>query len=177
MTPNDKKPESVCIYKTKPLKYIITNNIISRTNIIQEKIDSHTLTIANMNEVNEIDEIITKGMLLAEKSICFHRNNHPWSPTLVKAILDVQLWKTTISIVLNKQSRKKSIDNIINRMTHYNHSPKNIHCTNIKLLSKYLRESKKHLKGIKHEATNHREVHLTQLADEEFIFGNIKHAR
>ena len=66
MTPNDKKPESVCIYKTKPLKYIITNNIISRTNIIQEKIDSHTLTIANMNEVNEIDEIITKGMLLAE---------------------------------------------------------------------------------------------------------------
>ena len=60
-----------------------------------------------MNEVNEIDEIITKGMLLAEKSIRFHRSNHPWSPTLTKAILDVQFWKTKISIVLNKKLRKK----------------------------------------------------------------------
>ena len=62
-------------------------------------------------------------------------------------------------------------------MTHYNYSPANIHCTHIKLISKYLRESKKHLKGIKREATNHREVHLTQLTDEEVIFGNIRHAR
>ena len=85
-----------------------------------------------MTEVNATDEIITKGMLLAEKSIHFHRSNHPWSPTLAKVIIDVQLWKTTLSIVLNKQSRKKAINNIINRMTHYNHSPENIHCTNIK---------------------------------------------
>ena len=62
-------------------------------------------------------------------------------------------------------------------MTHYNHSPDNIHCTNIKLIPKYLRESKNHLKGIKREATNYREVHITQLADEEFILGKIKQAR
>ena len=62
-------------------------------------------------------------------------------------------------------------------MAHYNHFAANIICTNIKLISKYLRESKKYLKDIKREATNHREVHLTQLADEEFILGNIKHAR
>ena len=62
-------------------------------------------------------------------------------------------------------------------MAHYNHFPANIICTNIKLISKYLRESKTNLKDIKREATNHREVHLTQLADEEFILGNIKHAR
>ena len=116
-------------------------------------------------------------MLLAEKSILFHRGNHPLSPTLAKAILDVQLWKTTISIVLNKQLRKKAIDNIINRMIHYNHSPDNIHCANIKLIPKYLRESKNHLTGIKREATNYREVHLTQLVDKEFILGKIKHAR
>ena len=30
-----------------------------------------------MTEVNEIEDIITKGMLLAEKSIRFHRSNHP----------------------------------------------------------------------------------------------------
>ena len=28
-----------------------------------------------MTEVNEIEDIITKGMLLAEKSIRFHRSN------------------------------------------------------------------------------------------------------
>ena len=58
-----------------------------------------------MPEVNEIDEIITKGMLLAEKFIRFHRSNHPWSPTPANAILDVQLWKITLSVILNKQSR------------------------------------------------------------------------
>ena len=34
---------------------------------IQEKIESNTLTITNTIEVNTIDEIITKEMLLAEK--------------------------------------------------------------------------------------------------------------
>ena len=29
-----------------------------------------------MTDVNAINEFITKGILLAEKSICFHRRNH-----------------------------------------------------------------------------------------------------
>ena len=44
-----------------------------------------------MTEVNEIDEIVTKGMLLAKKSILFHRSNHSWPPTLAKAALDIKL--------------------------------------------------------------------------------------
>lgn len=62
-------------------------------------------------------------------------------------------------------------------MTHFNHSPTHIHCNTIKQTSKYLRESKRHLKDIKCEATKHREVHLNQLADEEYILRIIKHAR
>ena len=73
------------------------------------KIESNTLTTANMTEVNEIDKIITKGMLLAEKSIYFYRSNHPWSPILAKAFLDVQLWKITLSIILNKSQDKKQL--------------------------------------------------------------------
>ena len=130
-----------------------------------------------MTEVDEIDEIITTGMLQAEKLIRFHRGNHTWSPILVNAILDVQLWKITLSITLNKQPRQKAIDNIITCMTHYNHTPENMHCKNIKLISKYLRYSTKQLKDIKRDAANHRETHLTQLTDEESILGNIKHAR
>ena len=62
-------------------------------------------------------------------------------------------------------------------MTHFNYSPTNIHYNNIKQISKYFRESKAYLKDIKREATNHREVHLNQLTDEDYILGNIKHTR
>ena len=64
-----KRADSVRIYKTRLLCYIISNNIILRTNKIQTKIDSNTLIISNMTEVNEIAEIITKGILLAENPI------------------------------------------------------------------------------------------------------------
>ena len=104
-----KKSESVRIHKTILLRYIISNNIILRTNKIQSKIESNTLTTANMTEVNKIYKIITKGMLLAEKSIYFYRSNHPWSPILAKAFLDVQLWKITLSIILNKSQDKKQL--------------------------------------------------------------------
>ena len=96
-----------------------------------------------MTEVHAIDEIITKGILLAEKSIRFHRSNRPLSPTLATSALDEQFWKLKFSVIINKQSRQKDIDNIINRMIHFNHSPTNIQCSNIKQISKYLRESKK----------------------------------
>ena len=62
-------------------------------------------------------------------------------------------------------------------MTHFNYSPTNIYCNNIKQISKYFRESKTYLKDTKREATNHREVHLNQLTDEEYVLGNIKHTR
>ena len=130
-----------------------------------------------MTEVNAIDEVITEGMFLAEQSIRFHRSNHPWSPTLAKAILDVQFWKIKLSIISNKQSRQTIFDNIINRITHFNHYQTSIHCNNIKQISKYLRESKLHLIDIQSEAINHREVHLNQLVDEEYILGNIKYVR
>ena len=48
-------------------KYITTENIITRTNKIKEKIEYNTLTITNMTEVSAIDEIITKGKLLTKK--------------------------------------------------------------------------------------------------------------
>ena len=67
-----------------------------------------------MTEVNSIDKPITKGMILAEKLIRFHRIKHPWSPPLTKALLDVQFWKITLYFTQKKQSLQKTIDNIIN---------------------------------------------------------------
>ena len=57
------------MYKTKLLKYIVTQNIIQRTNKIQEKIESHTLTPVDITEVNTIDEFTTKGIISAEKNL------------------------------------------------------------------------------------------------------------
>ena len=62
-------------------------------------------------------------------------------------------------------------------MTHFNHSPTTINCTDIRHISKHLHDSKKHLKDIKGDASNHREEHPKQLANEGFIFENIKHEK
>ena len=67
-----------------------------------------------MTEVNDIDDILTKGMLLAERSIRFHRGNHPWLPPLARALLDIQFWKITFSSIRNKKTRQRAIDSIIN---------------------------------------------------------------
>ena len=61
-------------------------------------------------------------------------------------------------------------------MTHFNHSPINIHYNNIKK-SQYILGRQNNLKDIKSKATNHRETRLNQLADEEHILGNIKYVR
>ena len=83
---------------------------------------------------------MTKEIVLAEKSIHFHLSHHSWSKSLAKTILDVQFWKLKLSIIRNKQSRQKCIDNIINRMNYFDHSSTSINCNNIKRISKYFRE-------------------------------------
>ena len=60
-------------------------------------------------------------------------------------------------------------------MTRFNHYPTDIHCNNIKQISKYIRKSNNHLKDIKIEATNDRGIPLNQLSDEKYILEDIKH--
>ena len=70
-----------------------------------------------MIDENDIDTIITKGMLETEQVISLHRVNHPWPLDIDKAILNVQYWKVTQSQLLNKQQRRIALNNIISRMT------------------------------------------------------------
>ena len=92
-----------------------------------------------MIEVNDIVTIATKGMLEAEQAISLYRINHPWLPTLVKAILDVPYWKVSQSQLLNKQPRKIDPDNVISRMITYTHLLETANCIDVDIVSKISR--------------------------------------
>ena len=62
-------PDSSLIYKTNLSKYILKHNIINQVNTIQDKIDSKTFYLSDQPCLNEIDQLITKGMLLSEYKI------------------------------------------------------------------------------------------------------------
>ena len=54
---------------------------------------NNSLTIGDMKAINELDDIITSGMLMSERKIKKKLDQHPWSRTLTNAILEVILWK------------------------------------------------------------------------------------
>ena len=84
-------PDSSLIYKTNLIKYTITHNIINQLNNIQNKIDSKTLTSSDQPYLNQVDQLITEGMLFSEYKIKFSKFTHPWSPILAVAILSVSI--------------------------------------------------------------------------------------
>ena len=55
-----------------------------------------------MNEINDLDTLITKGMIASEIKIRKRQNQYPWSPTLEQAILAVNLWKLMTSEMKNE---------------------------------------------------------------------------
>ena len=57
-----------------------------------------------MIEIRNIDNIITKGVLIAEYAIdiYIYIYTHSWIPTLVLAILELQLYKLILSELLSK---------------------------------------------------------------------------
>ena len=66
-----------------------------------------------MKEINDLDELITKGMLASEEKIKKRQNHYPLSPTLEKSILEVSLWKLIISKIKNDVSKETQIQMII----------------------------------------------------------------
>ena len=62
-----------------------------------------------MKEINDLDALITKGILASKKKIRKRQNQYPWSPTLEQAILEVSLWKL-ITSEIKKHSIKGYAD-------------------------------------------------------------------
>ena len=102
-------------YKGYLFKYIKDNKLYERISILQTKLKDKSLTIKEMNNINNIDEMMTKGMLKAEQQIKIRGKLHPWSPTLTNAILELHIWKIIMSEIKNKTNKQTKIKMIIEK--------------------------------------------------------------
>ena len=65
------------IYKKNLNKYITKHNIINQVNNIQSTINSKTISESDRPHINEVDQLITTGMLLLEKNIKYSKFTQP----------------------------------------------------------------------------------------------------
>ena len=112
-------PDSSLIYKTHLSKHILKHSIINQVNTIQDKIESKTLNSSDQQYLNEIDQLITKGMLFSEYKIKFPKFTHPWSPILAVAILSVSIFKLYLSSVKNTVIKTTIIDRLYDKLLSY----------------------------------------------------------
>ena len=62
-------PRIINQYKKELIKILTKHNIITQVNIIQKKIDTGFISKTDTNQVNIIDNIITKYMLQSEQTL------------------------------------------------------------------------------------------------------------
>ena len=106
-----------------------------------------------MKEINDLDDLNTKGMIASENKIRKRQNQYPWSPILEQAILEVSLWKLITSEIKNDVSKDMQIQWIIEQMD----APPLIERNSLKVVINYLRIAKKSLTQIQRDASHHRE--------------------
>ena len=73
------------------MAFTTKNKIFNRTNNLNDKISKDKLTPDDMKEINDLDELTTKGMLALEGKIRKIQNHYPWSPILKKIYVGSKL--------------------------------------------------------------------------------------
>ena len=94
------------IYKEHIRDFTTTYKIFNRINRLKNKLSKDQLTLDDMKEINDLDELITKGMITSKKKIQKRQNQYPWSPILEQAILEVSLWKLIAFEIKNDVSKE-----------------------------------------------------------------------
>ena len=94
------------IYKEHLRDFTTTHKIFNRINRLKNKLSKDQLTLDDMKEINDLDELITKGMIASKKKIQKRQNQYPWSPILEQAILEVSLWKLITFEIKNDVSKE-----------------------------------------------------------------------
>ena len=69
-----------------------------------------------MPMINELDNIITKSMIRAEKNTEKPRYNHPWYSSLVLNILTLSLWKSKISILCKNRDKQHVVNKLLKKI-------------------------------------------------------------
>ena len=72
-----------------------------------------------MNQVNIIDNIITKCMLEFEQALKHSIHSHSFSPKITFTILEVRLWKLISSGLTNKHNKINRISSVISRINKF----------------------------------------------------------
>ena len=152
-------------YKEHVREFTTTHHIFDCINNLKHKLSKEQLKIDDMIEINDLDDLITKGMIASENKILKRQNQYPSSPTLEQAILEVSLWKLIKSEINNEVSKEMQIQRIMGQLD----SPPLLERKPIKIVINYLRKAKKPLMQIQREEKHHREKYLQQKADEEEI--------
>ena len=128
----------VITYKEHLRDFTTSNRIFDRIDTIKSKLVKDTLRVEDMKEINDLDALITKGMIASENKTRKRQNQYPWSPTLEQAILEVSFWKLTTSEIKNEVSKEMQIQRIIRLLD----TPPTIERHGIKVVLKYLRIAK-----------------------------------
>ena len=143
----------VITYKEHLRDFTNTHHIFDRINNLKHKLTKEQLKIDDMKEINDLDYLITKGMIASENKTLKRQNQYPWSLTLEQAILEVSLWKLIKSEIKNEVSKEMQIQRIIVQLD----APPLLERKSIKVVINYLRKSKKSLMQIQREVKHYRE--------------------
>ena len=91
------------------LKAIVTKKIVlEKATLLQAKLNTNSITSNDFKQINELDALLTSGMLKAERMIVGAGIQYPWSPALAIAFLQLSIWKLIKSKLKTKTSRESN---------------------------------------------------------------------
>ena len=120
------------------MKYVLQQDLFSKGNVIQSKINNKIISNLNIIAIHDIDKSIIICTLKAEQSLRTTQTSHLWYPTLDSTILQIHLWHCV----------RTKLKKPINRR--------------LKIINANLQKAHKHLKYIRLKAHELRHDYLTQ---------------
>ena len=176
---NASSTKSVVKYKQHLKNIFINKLIIEKANILQEKLNTNSIIPNDFTQINELYNILTSGMLKAERMIVRVGLQYPWLPALAIAILQLSIWKLIKLELKTNTSKQTKLQQIITRLhnldTQYPSTLIPYKHNNIKSINKKIKTSTNTLKTIKKNSRVLRDAFPTERIIEAKLDDNQKH--
>ena len=120
-------------------------NILQQITAIDNKIRNNTLAMKDFNNINVLDDVITKSMITSEEKVKQSKFTHPWSPQLAVSILTVTIWRLKLSAAKNKKDKQYIVHKLVTKIQSFNNQPipANTESNDIKYILSELKRSSK----------------------------------